>query len=68
MRDRNYEHRLVTSEININKRTSLACAARLEDTLCPPETPFERLGLPLIHYRGDNISKYVCPTVIIEIT
>ena len=29
---------------NINKRASLACAARLADTLCPPETPFGRLG------------------------
>ena len=26
-----------------NKRASLACAARLADTLCPPEAPFGRL-------------------------
>ena len=26
------------------KRASLACAARLADTLCPPEAPFGRLG------------------------
>ena len=26
------------------KRGSLACAARLADTLCPPEAPFGRLG------------------------
>ena len=26
-----------------------------------------RLGSQLINYMGDNISKYVCPTVIIEI-
>ena len=26
------------------KRASLACAARLGDTLCPPEAPFGRLG------------------------
>ena len=28
----------------INKRASLACAARLADTLYPPEAPFGRLG------------------------
>ena len=26
------------------KRASFACAARLADTLCPPEAPFGRLG------------------------
>ena len=26
------------------QRASLACAARLVDTLCPPEAPFGRLG------------------------
>ena len=26
-----------------NKRASLACAARLADTSCPPEAPFGRL-------------------------
>ena len=30
--------------IYIYKRASLACAARLADTLCPPEAPFGRLG------------------------
>ena len=30
--------------INVNKRASLASAARLADTLCPPEAPFGRLG------------------------
>ena len=29
--------------INRDKRTSLACAARLADTKCPPEAPFGRL-------------------------
>ena len=28
----------------VYKRASLACAARLADTLCPPEAPFGRLG------------------------
>ena len=28
----------------IDKRASLACAARLADTSCPPEAPFGRLG------------------------
>ena len=54
-------------ESNIYKRGSLACAARLSDTLCPPEAPFGRLRSPLIKYMGDNISKYVCPTIIIDI-
>ena len=31
------------TDIYINKRASLACAARLADTLCPPEAPFGRL-------------------------
>ena len=30
--------------IYIYKRASLVCAARLADTLCPPEAPFGRLG------------------------
>ena len=51
--------------IIIYKRASLACAARLADTLYPPEAPFGRLWSPLINYMGDNISKYACPTVII---
>ena len=46
-----------------NKRASLACAARLADTLCPSEAP----GITLINYKGDNISKYICPTIIIDI-
>ena len=47
-------------------RASLACAARLADTvsaggaLWAPE-------IILINYMGDNTSKYVCPTVIIDI-
>ena len=32
------------TDIYIYKRASLACAARLADTLCPPEAPFDRLG------------------------
>ena len=31
-------------QIIINKRASLACAARLADTLCPPEAPFGHIG------------------------
>ena len=56
------------SEHIYNKRASLACAARLADTLCPPEAPFGRLEVRLVNYKGDTISKYVCSTVIIEIT
>ena len=55
-------HLLIT-----NKRASLACTARLADTMCPPEAPCGRLWSPLINYMGDNISKYICPTVIIDI-
>ena len=43
----------------IYKRASLACAARLADTSCPPEAPFGRLEVTLVNYEGDNISKYV---------
>ena len=34
------------SDINDNydKRTSLVCAVRLADTLCPPKAPIGRLG------------------------
>ena len=52
--------------INQYKRASLL-ALRLADTLCPPEAPCGRLGSPLFSYIGDNMSKYVCLTVIIEI-
>ena len=51
----------------IYKRASLACAVRLADALCPPEAPCGRLWSPLISNKGDNISKYVCLTVIINI-
>ena len=44
---------------NIYKRASLACAARLADTSCPPEAPFRRLEVTLVNCKGDNISKYV---------
>ena len=54
-------------QIYIYKRASLACAARLANTLYPPEEPFGRLWSPLNNYMGDNISKYLCPTVIIDI-
>ena len=50
------------------KRASLACAARLADTLCPPEAPFGRLEVTLVNYKGDIISKYVHLSFKIEIT
>ena len=37
------------------KRASLACAARLADTPCPPEAPFGRLEVTLVNYKGDII-------------
>ena len=54
--------------IYIYKRASLACAARLADTSCRPEAPFGRLEVTLVNYNGDNISEYVCPTVLIDFT
>ena len=43
-----YEYPYYSNSINlyiyIYKRASLACAARLADTLCPPEAPCVRLG------------------------
>ena len=36
--------RSIFRELLAYKRSSLACAARLADTLCPPEAPFGRLG------------------------
>ena len=47
---------------------SLACAARLADTLCPPEAPFGRLEVTLVNYKGDIISKYVHFRFKIDIT
>ena len=35
--------------IYIYKRASLACAARLADTLCLPEGPFGRLEVTLVN-------------------
>ena len=46
---------------------SLFCAPRAANTSCPHEAPFGRLWSPLINLKGDNISKYVCPTIIIDI-
>ena len=50
------------------KRASLACAARLADTLCPPEAPFGRLEVTLVNYKGDIISEYVHLSFKIDIT
>ena len=52
---------------NIRQARFACCAARLADTLCPPEAPFGRPWSPLINYMGDNISNYVSPTIIIDI-
>ena len=42
----------------IYKRASLACAARLANTLFPPDAPFGRRWSPFFNYMGDDISKY----------
>ena len=52
----------------INKRASLACAARLADTSCPQEAPFGRLEVTLVNYKGEIISKYVHLSFKIDIT
>ena len=59
---------LLVLSINNNKRASLACAARLADTSCPPEAPFGRLKVTLVNYKGDIISKYVYLSFKIDIT
>ena len=56
------------TDIYIYKLASLACAARLADTLCPPEAPFGRLEVTLVNYKGDIISKYVHLSFKIDIT
>ena len=57
--DKDTKQRTNNSVYIVNKRASLACAARLADTTCPPEAPFGRLEVTLVNYKGDNISKYV---------
>ena len=52
----------------VYKRASLACAARLADTSCPPEAPFGRLEVRLVNYKGDIISKYLYLSFKIDIT
>ena len=52
----------------IYKRASLASAARLADTKCPPEAPFGRLEVILVNYKGDIISEYVHLSFKIDIT
>ena len=54
--------------LHYNKRASLACAARLADTSCPPEAPFGRLEVTLVNYKGERISKYVYLGFKIDIT
>ena len=55
-------------EFPIHKRASLACAARLADTSCPPEAPIGRLEVTMINYKGDIISKHVHLRFKIDIT
>ena len=52
---------------NYRIQTPLACAVRLADTLCPPRRRPWPPGVILINFKGNNISKYVCPTDIIDI-
>ena len=51
----------------IYKLASLACAARLADTLVLRRLPWSP-GVTLVKYKGDNISKYVYLSVKIDIT
>ena len=52
----------------VQARFALACAARLADTLCPPEAPFGRLEVILVNYKGNITSKYVHLSFKIDIT
>ena len=45
-----YINRVLIVRLYVYKRASLACAARLADTLCPPEAPFGRLKVTLVNY------------------
>ena len=47
-------------------RASLACAARLANTVFAGGG-LRAPGVTLINYKGDSISKYICSTVIIYI-
>ena len=57
----NFKFRIV---IDINKRASLLLALRGWRTLCVCRRP----RLTMINSKGDNISKFVCLTVIIDIS
>ena len=51
---------------NYHKRASLACAARLVDTVSAGGALWAP-GVTLFNYKGDDIPKYVCHTAIIDI-
>ena len=55
------------STVYIYKRASLACTARLAETVSAGGS-LRSPGVTLVNYNGNNISKYVCPTVMIDIT
>ena len=48
------------------KRASLTCAARLANTVSTRGALWAP-GVTSINYKGNNISKYACPTAIIDI-
>ena len=52
---------------NKNKRASLACAARLADTVSAGGS-IRFPGVTLVNYKGDNISTHVYLSVIIDVT
>ena len=64
------DEKLIIFPFNLQsyKRASLACAARLADTSCPPEAPFGRLEVTLVNCKGDNTSKYVHLSVKTDFT
>ena len=60
----NFFNQFVTDiYIYIYKRSSLGCAVRLANTVSAGGALWAS-GVTLIIYKGNNISKYVCPTVI----
>ena len=54
--------------IYIQARFACLRCARLADTSCPPEAPFDRLEVTLVNCKGDNISKYVHLSVKTDFT
>ena len=51
-----------------NKRASRLLALAAGGHFVSAGGSLQSPGVTLVNYKGDNISKYVCPTVLIDIT